>query len=111
LAKVKDKVEDLNALFNSLEGEEHVANPKNEELEDLIVPSHEEDLNDEICEVSIEDDVLPLVPEEASCNASTYMHETDISTATTFSILEKGLVSQCDVPFQILNVTKNLFMI
>jgi hypothetical protein len=105
--EVKDKVEDLNALLNSLEGEKHVVDLQNEELEDLMVAPHEGDLNDENCEFSIENDVLSLVPNEASCDANTYLHEEEV--ATTFSILDMGLVSQCDIPFQISEYKEEYF--
>jgi hypothetical protein len=92
----------------ALHEEESLAHPKNEELEEPIA-SQEEDLNNESCEVSIEDDVLSLVPKEESCDALTYLHEEDISIATTFSILNKGLVSHCDIPFQIYKYSEKSF--
>jgi hypothetical protein len=66
-------------------------------------------LNNESCGVSIEDDVLSLVPKEESCDVLTYLHEEDISIATIFSILKKGLVSHCDIPFQIYKYSEKSF--
>jgi len=37
------------------------------------------------------------------------LHEEDISIATTFSILNKGLVSHCDIPFQIYKYSEKYF--
>jgi hypothetical protein len=42
-AEINNKVEDLNPLPNSLEGEEHGIEPKNKELEDPMVAPHDEE--------------------------------------------------------------------
>jgi len=51
--------------------------------------------------VSIKDNVLLLVPEEASSDTGACLHEEDISAVATSSIIGKGLVSHHNIPFQI----------
>ena len=64
--------------------EEHIAIPINEELGNLMVAPHAEHLDEGSGEVSIKGSVLPLVPKEA------YLHEEDIPTRATPSIINKG---------------------
>lgn len=62
--ELKDNVEDLNALLNSLEEPGYMANSKNEVLEDLIAAPPEEYLGDKIDSESSYEDI------QASTSAS-----------------------------------------
>ena len=68
-----------------------------------MVAPHDEHLDEGSGEVSIKGSVLPLVPKEA------YLHEEDIPTRATPSIINKGQVCHHDTPFQILECSEESF--
>lgn len=82
-------------MLTTLHNEEPIAHTKNGELEGPSI-SQEKTINVKACvEFTIEDDAFPLILEETS----TYLHEVEILTSPTSSIIDKSLVSHHDIPF------------